>query len=182
MSNEKELSKKNQTLIKALESKDVSIVLKALEEIEKNGNSSLIRPMIDLGVREENKEIRDVLQRILFGIKISAAHPIMLDALVEMKANSFRQILLSMIWTANINGLDHLDTFVKIAIEGTLYEAIECLTVIEESEGELNEEKILESLLLLNEYRNKPGIKDDPKFSILESIFVKVSDLNKGIQ
>ena len=182
MSPKKELSQKNKSLIKDLESDDIKVILKALEEIGENGNSALIQPMIDLGVRRDEKEIRDALQTILFGIKISSAHPIMLDALVEMKANSFRQILLSMIWTANINGLDHLDTFVRIAIEGTLYEAIECLTVIEESEGELNEEKILESLLLLNEYMKKPGVENDAKFSIIESIFIKVSDLNKGIQ
>ena len=181
MNTKKELNLKNKSLIEDLKSDDLNVMLKALEEIGENGNSALISPMIELGIRREDKEIRDALQTILFGIKISSAHPIMLDALAKMEANSFRQVLLSMIWTANINGLGYLDTFVKIAIEGTLYEAIECLTVIEESEGEVNEEKVLESLLLLNEYMKRPGVDQDDKYTLIESILDRVKNLNKSI-
>jgi AAA15 family ATPase/GTPase len=106
----------------------------------------------------------------------------MLKALEEMDDNPFRQILLASIWNANINGLDHLDTFVRIAIEGNYFEALECLTVIEESEGELNEEKILDSLLLLKAYMADEKAKDEAKFFIIEDIMQKVSDLNLGIR
>ena len=182
MSKEKEIKTSHNTLIKKLESNDSEALLKTLKEIEKKGSAALIVPLIKLGMRTDDKSVLDAIQNILFGIKISAAHPIMLNALEEMGANPFRQILLASIWNANINGLDHLDTFVRIAIEGNYFEAVECLTVIEESEGELNEEKILDSLLLLKAYMTNENVKNEAKFLIIEDIMQKVSNLNMGIR
>lgn len=181
MSKKKDEDSLTKELINGLEKEDASIVLKTLEEIEKNGNEALISPIIQAGIKWHDKEIQDVIQRILYGIKISAAHPIMLEELKNMEPNPFRKVLISAIWEAEINCLDDLDTFVRIAIEGDMYEAIECLTVIEEANGALNEEKILDSLLLLNEYYSDPSNKKNDKNPFVQSIMDKVSDLNKGL-
>ena len=97
-----------------------------------------------------------------------------------MEANPFRRIVIASVWNANINGLSHLDTFVRIAIEGDFYEAVECLTVIEESEGELIEEKILDSLLLLKAYMVDAKNENDPKKTIMDSILARINILNQG--
>jgi len=180
MSNKKDKNSLTKEFIDGLENKDAAIVFKTLEKIENKGNADLIAPIIHAGIKWQERKIQDVIQRILFGIKISAAHPIMLEELKNMEANPFRKVLISAIWEAEINSLDDLDTFVRIAIEGDLYEAIECLTVIEEAVGALNEEKIMESLLLLKEYYSDPANKENDKNPFIQNIMDKVSDLNKG--
>jgi len=172
---------RKQEMLKGLKSEDLSTLVKTLEKVEKNGDADLISPIIQLGSKRQEEEVQTIIRRILFGIKISAAHPIMLQELKTMESNPFRRVLLSSIWEAGINGLEELDTIVRIAIEGDLYEAIECLTIIEESEGTLNEEKILDSLLLLEAFKSSNEKVDPSKEVIMSSIYDKVSDMNKGI-
>ena len=181
MSKKKELSLRTKDLIKGLENDDPKLVLKTLGKIENEGNEAMIIPLINLGVKREETEIRDYVQKILFNLKISSAHSIILDELDTMEANPFRQELIAAVWNAEIDGMDHLDTFVRIAIEGSFYEAIECLTVIEESNGELIEEKILESLLLLKKYLDDPEKENDDKRTIIQNIMEKVTLFNQGI-
>jgi hypothetical protein len=182
MSTAKSKNTRNEEFKKGLEKEDVQSLVKTLEKIEQKGNAEMIIPIIQLGIKRQEREIQDVITRILFGIKISAAHPIILEQLKDMPSTPFRRVLVSAVWESEINGLDYLDTFVKIALEGDLYEAIECLTVIEESEGELNEEKILDSMLLLKDYMSNPDNASNEKAVIIESIASKVSDMNKGFK
>jgi len=181
MSKKKQLSSRTIELIKGLEVDDAKAILKTLSKIENEGNEAMIIPLIELGIKRDETEIRDFVQKILFNLKISSAHSIILNELDKMDANPFRRELIAAVWNAEINGMDHMDTFVRIAIEGSFYEAIECLTVIEESNGELIEEKILESLLLLKAYMDDPANEKDEKRPIIQNIFEKVSLLNQGI-
>lgn len=181
MSKNKELNSRTKELIKGLESTDPKTILKTLGKVENEGNEAMIIPLIEVGIKRGEIEIRDYVQKILFNLKISSAHSIILNELDSMEANPFRKELIAAVWNAEIDAMDHLDTFVRIAIEGSFYESIECLTVIEESNGELIEEKILDSLLLLNSYMNDAANENDEKRPIIKSILDKVSLFNKGI-
>ena len=181
MSKKKELNSRTKELIKDLQSSDAKTILTTLGKIENEGNEAMIIPLIEVGIKRDEIEIRDYVQKILFNLKISSAHSIILNELDSMEANPFRKELIAAVWNAEIDGMDHLDTFVRIAIEGSFYESIECLTVIEESNGELIEEKILDSLLLLNSYMNDPANEKDEKRPIIQNILEKVSLFNKGI-
>ena len=181
MSEKKEQKNKAEKLIEGLSVDDIEIVLKTLEVIQEKGNKNLIKPLIELGMRRDEKEIQNAIQKILFSLKISAAHPIILDELSTMPPCPCRKVLLSTLWEAKIDALNHVDVLVKIAIDGDLYEAIEVLTVLEESEGELNEEKILESLLLLKEFESKNLAIDPAKDAFIKSIKDKLELWNKGL-
>ena len=104
-----------------------------------------------------------------------------MEELISMPPHPFRRVLLSTIWEAKINALDHIDKLVKIAIDGDLYEAIEVFTILEESEGELNEEKILESLLILKELESSNTALDPAKDAFIQSIKDKLEQWNKGL-
>lgn len=181
MSNKKSPSIRTSKLIKGLQAEDVKSVLKTLEEIQEKGNVELIKPLIELGEKRQEKEIQDAIKKILFSLKISAAHPIILEELKNMEACPFRKTLLSVVWESNIDALPYLDTLVKIALEGDLYETIEVLTVLEESEGELIEEKVLDALLLIKEYEANNSQQDPTKGVFITSISDKINDWNKGL-
>ena len=182
MSDNKTPSARNNQLIKDLQVEELNSLLKTLTEIQEKGNVDLIKPLIELGKSRDEKEIQDAIQKIFFSLKISAAHPVILEELKNIGAHPFRKLLLSTIWESNIDALPHLDTLVKIAIEGDLYEAIEVLTILEEGEGELVEEKILDSLLLLKEYEASNSEKEATKEVFITSISDKLNDWNKGLE
>lgn len=174
------MSENTKELIKKLSEKDENKVLETLKIIQEKGNETVIKPLLELGLNRDEESIHEQLQEIFFNLKISSSHPIVLDELSKMSENPFRRIVIASVWNANINGLGHLDTFVKIAIEGDYYEALECLTVIEESEGELIEEKILDSMLILKEYMADEKNSKDVKYPIIDSILKRVNILNQG--
>jgi len=182
MGAKKEYTIKENKWLEGLQDEDDNTVLKTINEIQENGNIKLIKPLIELAKKRDDREIQDAIQKVLFSLKVSAAHPIILEELKNIGPVPFRKILLSTLWESNINALGHLDTLVKIALEGDLYEAIEVLTILEESEGELIEENILESLLLLKEYEANHDVKDKDKASFIQSISDKVNAWNKGIE
>lgn len=181
MSDKKRPSIRTSKLIKALQVDDLKSLVKTLEEVQEKGNVDLIKPLIDLGKNIEEKEVQDAIQKILFSLKISAAHPVILEELKNIGPCSFRKTLLTTIWESNIDALPYLDTLVKIALEGDLYEAIEVLTILEESEGELIEERVLDSLLLLKEYEVNTKEQDATKEVFITSISDKLNDWNKGL-
>lgn len=181
MGAKKEYTIKEKKWLEGLQDEDKNTVLKTINDIQEKGNSKLIKPLIELAKNRDENDIQEAIQKVLFSLKVSAAHPIILEELKNIGPIPFRRILLSTLWESNIDALSHLDTLVKIAIEGDLYEAIEVLTVLEESEGELIEEKVLESLLLLKEYEaNQDGIDKD-KASFIQSISDKINAWNKEI-
>lgn len=182
MSQEKGKETTLNKLIKELNNEDPEMVVKAIQTIQEKGNAKLIKPLIELGKKRSEKEIQDAIQKIFFSLKVSAAHPIILEELISMPPHPFRRVLLSTIWEAKINALNHVDVLVKIAIDGDLYETIEVFTILEESEGELNEEKILESLLILKELEASNTQLDPAKDAFIQSIKDKLDQWNKGLQ
>ena len=172
---EKELRFKE--LKKALKSKDNKELSKTLKDIESKDDIRLLMPLIELGKRNENEKIELKITKLLFDLKLTKGHSIILNELKDGEPSGFRSILISTIWNANIQALDYLDVFVKIAIEGSFLESIECLTVIEETEGEVVEEQVLESLILLREFLQNNS--DSDKKTIIEDILRRVEDIER---
>ena len=138
-------------LSKALSSDDPGELRITLKEIEKVGDVRLIKPLIELGQRNRHINVQLEISQLLYDLKLTKGHSIILEELENMEPNPFRTVLIAAVWNANIAAFDHLDLFVKLAVEGSFEESIECLTVIEETEGVIVEEQVLESLLMLKE-------------------------------
>jgi hypothetical protein len=182
MSEKKETIAKENKWIEGLQNKDLNSVIKTIEEIQENGNVKLLKPLIELGIKSDERKIQDAIQKVLFSLKVSAAHPIIIEELFSMQPIPFRRVLLSTLWESNINAMDHLDKLVKIAIEGDLYEAIEVVTLLEESEDEVSEEKILDSLLLLKEHALNKSAVDNGKEVFIDSIAEKINEWNNALE
>lgn len=179
LSNKEEKDLRFKELSKALLSNDPGELRVTLKEIEKEDDVRLIKPLIDLGKRNRHINVQLEISQLLFDLKLTKGHSIILDELKSMDANPFRAVLLATVWNANIDALDHLDLFVKIAIEGSFEESIECLTVIEETEGVIVEEQVLESLLMLKEYLQNDDNNSLDKTPVIKDILTKVEEIER---
>ena len=166
-------------LSKALLSNDPSELRITLKEIEKKDDVRLIKPLIELGKRNRHINVQLEIRQLLYNLKLSKGHSIILEELKVMDPNPFRTVLIATVWNANIDALDHLDLFVKLAVKGSFEEAIECLTVIEETEGVIVEEQVLESLIMLKEYLQNDDNNLLDKTPVIKDILTKVEQLER---
>jgi hypothetical protein len=179
LTNKEEKDLRFKELTNSLKSKDEASLSKILKEIETQDDVRLIKPLIELGKRNKNEAVNIQISQLLFDLKLTKGHDIILNELENMEANPFRSVLISTIWNANIAAMDHLEMLVRLAIEGDFLEAIECLTVIEETEGVIEEEQVLESLIMLKEYLSNPENKDSDKTTIIQDILLKVEEIEQ---
>jgi len=179
LTNKEEKDLRFKELNTALKSNDPGELRSTLKEIKNETDVRLIKPLIELGVKNQHINVQMEISDLLFDLKLTQGHSIILEELKNMEANPFRAVLIATIWNANINALDHLDLFVKLAIEGSFEEAIECLSVIEETEGEVVEEQVLDSLLMLKEYLLNPKNDSIDKTPIIKDILIKVEEIER---
>lgn len=175
---------KNQKLVKLLadlnsaDSKKITTTLKALEA---HGDVSVIKPLADKllsGVSDSNK--KEIVE-LLSSLKDSSVCSEIMDIIGDEKYLAIRQVMLSTIWNTKINYSDYIDDFVQIATEGTLLEALDCLTIIENLEGPFMEECILECQLHLKNYLEKSTQKDDGKAMLMSEIALFIKDVNEDL-
>lgn len=162
-----------------LNSSDDKQIKSALKGLKADGNSSLIKPLADLLLRDqENQKYVPEIIEILSSLKDTQAPEAMIEIVRDEKYLSIRQSLLSTIWNTALDYSPYLADFVLIACEGTLLEAVDCLTIIENIHSEIQESQILESQWHLKEYLEDTAPKDQQKAQIISEIalFLKESD------
>ena len=181
MEDKKNQDLKLKELEKALQEQEGESLIKSIKKLESEGQASLLPLLIKRASENEDEAVQKAIENILFSLKDSKSHPVLLEELKKMPAIEFRKTLLAAIWNSKIDALPILDDLIRIAIEGDYYEAIEVYTILDESEGEIIEERVLDALLLMNEYKNSPDYKNDPKKELIDQIASKLDLLNQGI-
>jgi len=161
------------TLLKELTSDSIAKVKTALDTLELIGNESIIYPMLRLlNPTEEHDDKNQLLLEFLCTIKDSAIKETIINSLSEEEFKSIRSKILSVIWNSPLDFSEYLDFFVRIAIEGTFMESVECLTILENLEGPFEEEQLMEAQVILS------GLKeiqfDHQKSTIISEIALLV--------
>ena len=118
----------------ALLSDDDAAVLTALTRIEEQGDARAILPLLAALARTEKPIVQQRITSLLHQVKAVDAVPILIGALDDASLLPVRQVVLATFWNAGLDARDHLDRFIRIAIEGNAEECFECLTVIENQE------------------------------------------------
>lgn len=160
-------------LLKELTSDSIAKVKTALDTLELIGNESIIYPILRLlNPTEDHDDKNQLLIEFLCTIKDSAIKETIINSLSEEEFKSIRSKILSVIWNSPLDFSEYLDFFVRIAIEGTFMESVECLTILENLEGPFEEEQLMEAQVILS------GLKeikfDHQKSTIISEIALLV--------
>lgn len=176
--------KKNQKLkeiLKDLSSSDPKLISKAVKALESNGDSSVIKPLVDKLLSGVNEKNQGEIVELLSSLKDTSVVVEMMDVIEDEKYRSIRQVLLSTIWNTKVDFSDYIDEFVGIAVDGDFMEALDCLTIIENLEGPFMEENILEAQLHLKRYLEETTQEDAQKAHILSEIALKIKEINESL-
>ena len=155
------------TLLSELKSDTIVKIKTTLDALELIGNETVIYPILRLlNPTEDHNEKNQLLIEFLCTIKDSAIKETIIDSLSEEEFKSIRNKVLSVIWNSPLDFSEYLDLFVRIAIEGTFMESLECLTILENLEGPFEEEQLMEAQVILSSLKDQ---KFDPKKSTIVS-------------
>jgi len=163
-------------------SKDEKKIETALLAIEDHGDASLIIPLADLLLNDiEVKKYQKKIIAIFESLKDTKSVQIMMGIIHDQNYRPIRSLLLASIWNTTLDYTQYVADFVYIACSGTLVEAFDCLTILENIQGEIQEEQLLEAQWHLKEYTDKQqGKIDEQKGHIISDIaqFLKDTDLH----
>jgi len=97
----------------------------------------------------------------LGSLKISAAEPILIDALAKPNHKNIRKDIIQFIWSSGMQPVGYISKFTTIAIEGSFEDALECITLLDSIETAIPEEVLLESITMIKQHlgQSKPNDK-----------------------
>ena len=167
----------NAQLIADLNSESETVVLETIKKIKSLATADIIPQLIEKWVNSAG-EVEHQLTELLFTLKDKEVIDPLVDVLDDEKMKEHRERIISIFWNAGLNPVDHLSTFVGIAVEGNFMECLECLTLIENLEPPFPEEEMMDSLLQLKAYFGNKESEKEEKFPLMRSIatIIKVNE------
>lgn len=170
-------------IIDFLASDDEKLIKKALSALKVDGNATVIPVLVDLLLKnKDDKKFQKEILEILSSLKDTSATETMIEMIRDEKHLPIRQLLLSTIWNSALDYSNYMADFVLIACEGDLLEALDCLTILENLPGEIEERHILEAQWHLKEYIEELAPKDEKKAQIISEIALFIKDIDKNLE
>lgn len=149
---------------------DDVVVMKAVLKCKDQDSVTLVEPLIAVYASTGMPEIKREVADLLNNIKVPNAEQAFLKALANKQNTKIRKDILSFIWNSGIQPVEQIVDLTEIAIDGSFEEALECLTIIENIDDQVPEEKILESASVLRSaISSNPN---DPKTALLADILM----------
>ena len=140
-------------IISGLQSSEEVLVTKALSKVRAKGDSSLIPVLINLWHESNNEKTKNEVESILFGLKDMEALDFLISYLSTDINEQKKWLALNAIWQSGFNASKHLTSLVDFAISNSYTNAIDVMTIIENSEFTEKEEDLVDSnLKRLNDY------------------------------
>jgi HEAT repeat protein len=155
--------------------------LTAIEGLKLHGDESVIEPLIRFNASEDADEVRFEIQTFLADIISKKAVDEFMRVLVKPDMTEHKAAVLNVIWNSKLDFNPHIDTFVKLAVEGDFLVALECLTVIENLSGPFEEEQIIESQLNLTKYKDHPS-KAEQKDQLISEIALFIQTIERNLE
>ncbi len=181
MSDIKTVNKKVAQIILQLSSPEPKDVIKAVKSLKMSGNETAIEPLIDLYCTSQNNAVQAEIVDLLNSIKSTKVPSVVIECLINDKYTSARLVLLSSIWNSNLDYTDYLLEIAEVSQKGEMMEAMEFLTILENMEGTLSEEKIMDALLSMKSYLVEHSNDNSPKMELLREVTLLLTEINNTL-
>ncbi|MBI9068190.1 MAG: hypothetical protein JEZ09_12930 [Salinivirgaceae bacterium] len=134
-------SKKNSELIKDLFAVDKKIVTKAITDIRNHGNNELLKALIKLYDKNDDKELRNTIAGVFNDLKDQKAGELIIQSIRENSNKDVKKMLISSCWQSRLNYMDYLELFIDIVLCEDFILSFEAFTVIENIEEKTTAER-----------------------------------------
>ena len=171
-------NKINHLLLSEIDVKNHTKLKSTLDALAVSGTKEILPTLVQLMNSDdieatENKMIGEFLATI----KDESAIEEFISMIQDENFIQHKRILLTAMWNSTLDFSWYIDVIVKNAVEGSMIDALDCLTIIENMEGPFIESKILEAKLILIDYLENQPTMDEQKQSFLQSIALKLKTI-----
>ena len=170
--------KKIEELLSNLDSTDTKVKIKAIKSLKVHGNETIIEQLLEELLTTTNAGVKLEIVDLLNTAKSTKVPAKIAKALTEKKFVPIRQVLLTTIWNSGLDYRPYLKEIITVGTEGEMMDAIECITIIENIEGELSEDQLFEPLIVLTEYIGSHKDETGPKMDLLKEITLTLQNRN----
>lgn len=134
----------------ALSSPKKEKVLEGIKLSRAHANQDSFRLMLETLKKTDEPEVEAAIIQFLYDLKdVSSIDPL-IEALNDEEMRYYHSFLIATFWQSALDGSDHLDLFVKRAIDGEYMTALEALTVVENFDSSFSADLIMECSADLN--------------------------------
>lgn len=149
MTKEKTPSKKTAKLIADIASNDERKIIAALKRVPHDGDSSVVKPMLELLATNPSNDVKLLLEKSLYNLKDpECIHPLV-GGLKDEQLQEIRAEILTCIWQSGLDVSDEVEYLVSVAIGGDFMTAVEVMTILDNLEG-FPDELLTNSIKLLD--------------------------------
>lgn len=149
MASEKEIKE----IISGLQSSEDVLINKALTKVRTKGNHTILPFLIDLWSNSEDQKIKKEVESILFGLKEKQALAFLVSYISTEVSEEKKWLALNAIWQSGFDASEFLSELLDFAISNSYTNAIDVMTIIDNSEfDEKNENMVDQNLIKLNEF------------------------------
>ncbi len=160
-------NQKLQFILHDLGNSDVQKQMTAVSELKVHGDESAIFPLLNALLSTADNELRRLITETLNCVKHPAAPKVIVSALSVSEFRPIRQTILASMWNSGADYRLYITDIVRTATEGDLAEVLECITIIENLEGPLDEELLLDAKLMIKEYLSLNKTESSQRIDLL---------------
>jgi len=164
------MNKQEKELLVQLSSDKNEVVIKALDGLKEYGSEESITPIMQLWNTTEDEEVIHAIEQLFMDIRISRAPEVIISNLTTGEYPNIITRVLHTLWNSGLDYTPYIPEIVTFAIQGDFEQALEALTVIENQEGDFNEEITMESLIRIKDYAEKTKESDPQKAKLIAAI------------
>lgn len=136
-----------------LQSSEDILVTKALAKVSTKGDSSLLSDLINLWVDTDNPSTKKEVESILYGLKEKEALTTLIAYIDTAVSDERKWLALNAIWQSGFDASEHLSILLDFAINNSYTNAIDVMTIIDNSDFLEKEDDLIENnLRRLNDY------------------------------
>lgn len=178
---EKAKAKKVKELLLQLSTKDEAEQVKAIKSLKVHGNETAIEPLVQVLSVSKSSKLNDEIIDLLNSIKSTKVPPEIVKCLNNDEYSASHQALLSSIWNSGLDYRQYMGDIANATVKGDFMYAMECLTILENLEGKLDEDEIMDALLVFKSYLVEHKEDEDNKISLLQEIVILLQNMNDTV-
>lgn len=175
MAEETAIQKKREAIKKDLFSGDEKVVLAAVKKCEKNGDESLVQPLLIAFRDAQEGAVRAEIKKLLETLKVSKGEDVLIEALENEEFAPIAGEIMSFLWNSGFQPDHKIELIVNKGLEGDFMCAVEGLTLLESLNGPVDEASLAQGLIDVREFLLEHKDTENQNFQIALNMYEVLS-------
>ena len=178
---ESQQKKKIKNILLDLSAKDETKQLTAVKSLKIHGDESVVEPLVQTWIATGSEALKLEIEDLLNTIKSTKVPETLATTLSKEEYSPARQMLLASIWNSGLDYRPYMGTIASATVEGDFMCAMECITILENIEGQLEEEQIMDALIIFKNYLVEHKNAQDSKAELIKEMVILLQQLNDNL-